>query len=78
MSYTMGIDVGSTYTKAVILDRDRALRGRAALPTGFQLAEAAARAHRMALEAAGLEPQDVRYVVATGFGRHQVQDVDLR
>jgi len=78
MRYTAGIDVGSTYTKAVIVDEDHGIRGRAAMPTGFQLAEAAERAHRQAIAAANLQPSDIAYVVATGFGRHQAQFVDLK
>ena len=34
MPYTAGIDVGSTYTKAVILDAEHRILGRAARPTG--------------------------------------------
>jgi len=78
MRYTAGIDVGSTYTKAVIVDEDHGIRGRAAMPTGFQLAEAAERAHHQAIAAANLQPSDIAYVVATGFGRHQAQFVDLK
>ncbi len=52
MSFTAGIDVGSTYTKAVIVDRDGRLFGRAMLNTGFRLGEAAASALWYALAAA--------------------------
>ena len=78
MRYTSGIDIGSTYTKAVILDEAYGIAGRAILPTGFQIAEVAERAHREALAGAGLTPGDVDYVVATGFGRHQAQFVDMK
>ena len=78
MRYTAGIDIGSRYTKAVVLDEQHAIRGRACIPTGFQLAEAGQRALQGAIEAAELRPSDVAYVVATGFGRHQAQLVDLK
>jgi predicted CoA-substrate-specific enzyme activase len=82
MSYTVGIDVGSTYTKAVVLSEDRRIVGRAMEPTGFKLAEVAERAQHTAVAEAGLSTDDVEYVVATGFGRHQaglgdVQVTDL-
>lgn len=77
MRRTAGIDIGSTYTKAVIVDEHRTLLGRALVPTGFQLAEAAERAHRQAIVAASLAPGEIDYVVATGFGRHQAPFVDL-
>ncbi|HEM46047.1 MAG TPA: hypothetical protein ENO23_03280, partial [Alphaproteobacteria bacterium] len=68
MTYTSGVDVGSTYTKAVVIDEERRIVGRAMLPTGFKLAEVAEEAHRAALADAGLAPDGTAYVVATGFG----------
>ena len=41
MTNTAGIDVGSTYTKAVILAQDGTILGRAMGPTGFQLRQVA-------------------------------------
>jgi len=72
MSFTAGIDVGSTYTKAVILDPDGAVAGRSMQPTGFRLEEAAGRTYADALLAAGLDASEVVYVVSTGYGRNQV------
>jgi predicted CoA-substrate-specific enzyme activase len=77
MSYTVGIDVGSTYTKAVVLSEDRRIVGRAMEPTGFQLAEVAERSQHAAVTEAGLSMDDVDYVVATGFGRHQAALSDV-
>ena len=71
MSVTGGIDIGSTYTKAVILDAAHDIVGRAVAPTGFKLTEIAETTYQSALEQAGLTREDVDYVVATGFGRHQ-------
>ena len=77
MRITAGIDVGSTYTKAVLVDRGGDVLATVMEPTGFRLAEVAARALERALEAARLERKDVAYVVATGFGRHQVAFADV-
>ena len=41
MSITAGIDVGSTYTKAIVLDSERRILGRRLEPTGFKLDEVA-------------------------------------
>ena len=38
MNFTAGIDVGSTYTKAAILDSDGRLIGRGMVKSGFRLA----------------------------------------
>ena len=78
MTFTAGIDIGSTYTKAVIARADGVILGRAMEPTGFKLAAAAERAFARAIEAAGIARADVRYVVATGFGRHQTAIGDVR
>lgn len=72
MSYTIGIDVGSTYTKALILGDNYEIVGQAMLNTGFKLEQAAERALTMALEAASLQKNDIDYIIATGFGRHQI------
>jgi predicted CoA-substrate-specific enzyme activase len=68
---TAGIDVGSTYTKVIVLGPD-GIRGRSLLKTGFKLADAARRAFDAALDAAGAAEQDVAYLVSTGYGRFQV------
>lgn len=78
MTYTAGIDVGSTYTKALILSEGRSIVARAMDPTGFRLSEAAWRVYQQALAAAGLKAGDVRYVVSTGFGRHQAAFADVQ
>ncbi len=78
MIYTGGIDIGSTYTKAIILSEDDEIVGRVMEPTGFKLAEVAERAYREAAAAADLSVDDVSYVVATGFGRHQAQFTDVQ
>ena len=72
MIYTAGIDVGSTYTKALILGENNEIAGRVMANTGFKLAQVSEHVYRSALEQAGLVEKDVAYVVATGFGRHQV------
>jgi len=77
MTYAVGLDVGSTYTKAVILGDDLEVVGRGLVNTGFKLDQAAKRAFDLALEEAGLQANDVSYTVATGFGRHQVSFRDV-
>lgn len=77
MRYVAGIDVGSTYTKVVIIDQEHKIAGKAMTPTGFQLGKAASHALAQALEIEGLDQSEVAYTVATGFGRHQVSFSDL-
>jgi predicted CoA-substrate-specific enzyme activase len=77
MRCAAGIDIGSTYTKALILDEGRDILGFAMRPTGFQLGEAAEQAFHQAADRAGVQTDAVRYVVATGFGRHQTGLADV-
>ena len=77
MTLTAGIDVGSTYTKAILLDDTGQIRGRAMKPTGFRLAEVAQAVLDEARAASGAAASDVAYVVTTGFGRHQVPFRDV-
>lgn len=73
MKLVAGLDVGSTYTKAAVLDAEGRLLGRAQVATGYRLEEAARQALADALREAGL-PGDrpPSYVVSTGYGRFQV------
>ncbi|MHC4717721.1 MAG: acyl-CoA dehydratase activase [Planctomycetota bacterium] len=77
MTNTVGIDVGSTYTKAIVISEAREILGRDIRPTGFKLAEVSRLAHQGCLTEAGLKEQDVEYVIATGIGRHQVDFKDI-
>lgn len=77
MTYTVGIDVGSTYAKALILSDDFRIVGKAMAHTGFKLAEISRKLFDLSLAEAGLEDPDISYVVATGFGRHMVPFSDV-
>jgi len=77
MTITAGIDIGSTYSKAVILRDGKQTLGKSLHKTGFRLAEIAESVYDEALAEAGVKRGDVSYVVATGFGRHQVEFRDV-
>jgi (R)-2-hydroxyacyl-CoA dehydratese activating ATPase len=77
MRYAAGVDIGSTYTKAVVLGEDGGIAGRSMRPTGFLLEEAATKTLGEALALAGVQAGEVGYVVATGFGRHQMRSADV-
>jgi hypothetical protein len=67
-----GVDVGSTATKAVILDENRRILARALTDTGANVVRAAENAFHRALESIGLEDWEVGYTVGTGYGRYKV------
>lgn len=70
-TYTAGIDVGSTYTKAIILSEDDRIVGRGLVKTGFKLNEAGERVLGQALDLANLKQDDITYIASTGYGRFQ-------
>ena len=72
MAYAAGVDVGSTQTKAVIIDEGRRIVGRALTGTGANVMRAAETAFGEALAAADLQEQEVEYVIGTGYGRYKV------
>ncbi|HDL41972.1 MAG TPA: 2-hydroxyglutaryl-CoA dehydratase, partial [Actinobacteria bacterium] len=72
MIITAGLDIGSTYTKALLQNEDGEILAKAMLPTGFRLQEIARTIYDRVLEEAGLGENDISYVIATGPGRHQV------
>ena len=72
MRYAAGVDVGSTYTKAVILTEDGQIAGKAMARSGFRLAEASQNVLNLALANAGVARDDVAYLIGTGYGRFQV------
>ncbi|MCP4853514.1 MAG: 2-hydroxyglutaryl-CoA dehydratase [Fuerstiella sp.] len=77
MTLTVGIDVGSTYTKAVLLKDRQEILARAIHPTGFKLLEVARKTFQECLLQADQSESDVDYIVATGIGRHQVEFKDI-
>ncbi|NUO80903.1 2-hydroxyglutaryl-CoA dehydratase [candidate division KSB1 bacterium] len=72
MSYSAGVDVGSTQTKAVIINEKRQIVGRALIDTGANVTAAAEKAFRLALEESQLGDEEVEYVIGTGYGRYKV------
>jgi predicted CoA-substrate-specific enzyme activase len=67
-----GVDVGSTQTKAVVMNGDRQVLGRSLIDTGGLITAAAENAFQLALADAGAARSDVAYVVGTGYGRYRV------
>ncbi len=72
MACSAGVDVGSTQTKAVIVDEHGRVRGRALTDTGANVMQAAEKAYAQALLASGFEEREVEWVIGTGYGRYRV------
>jgi predicted CoA-substrate-specific enzyme activase len=64
--------VGSTQTKAVLIDEDRRIVARALTMTGANGVRAAEGAFQEALRAGDVREEEVEYIVGTGYGRYKV------
>ncbi|MGI6229346.1 MAG: acyl-CoA dehydratase activase [Tractidigestivibacter sp.] len=65
----VGIDIGSTATKAIVMDAEGGITQRILIPTGYSSIDAARRAKEELLER-GIDVDDPACsVVATGYGR---------
>lgn len=78
MTLTLGLDVGSTYTKAVLLDSDMKMLGRWMQATGSQLTESAEQVVSQVCSDAGVDRASIAYTITTGYGRHMVPFRDLQ
>ncbi|HSP06550.1 MAG TPA: acyl-CoA dehydratase activase [Acidobacteriota bacterium] len=73
-----GVDVGSTQTKAVILNDRRKVVASSLIPTGAYVTQAAERAFQETLQKAGVRRKEIGCVVGTGYGRYKVTFGDLQ
>jgi predicted CoA-substrate-specific enzyme activase len=78
MIHGAGVDVGSTQTKAVIVDQSRRIVARTLIATGANVSRAGEKAFQAACEAAGLARDAIGYVVGTGYGRYKVMFGDAQ
>jgi predicted CoA-substrate-specific enzyme activase len=72
MAYAAGVDVGSTQTKAVIIDEDARIVSRSLVDTGANVIQAAENAYEQALRSGDVREEEVDYIVGTGYGRYRV------
>ena len=74
--YFAGIDLGSTMTKVVILDKEDRICASVISHTGAEHRRLANRVMEEALKQANLSFDDISYVIATGYGRINVPFAD--
>ena len=72
MALSAGVDVGSTQTKAVIINEGLEIVGRSLIDTGANVVQAAEKAYLNALNNSGRREEEVAYVIGTGYGRYKV------
>lgn len=72
--YTMGIDVGSTASKCIILKDGEEIVGKSLISVGAGTS-GPDRAIKEAFDSCGLKREDMAYVLATGYGRNSLMNV---
>lgn len=70
--YSAGVDAGSTYTKAALIDEGGRLVATAIAMTGVRIVEAARKTYMELLKMADVSPDEVKLVVGTGYGRYNI------
>ncbi|MGB5823576.1 MAG: acyl-CoA dehydratase activase [Proteocatella sp.] len=73
--YTMGIDVGSTASKCVILKNGTEIISKSLVEVGAGTS-GPKRAIESVLEQCSLKQEDMQYVLATGYGRNSIDWID--
>lgn len=77
MVITVGIDVGTRNTKIAVMEDGAKIIYKNVTRTTFDFAKTARGVYGSALKELGLREDDVKYVVATGFGRYRVDFRDI-
>lgn len=75
MAYVLGIDLGSSYSKAVVCE-DITIRSFSVMPSGGDYKEVAKTVANKALSEIGLSLKEIAYTVATGYGAGMVDFTD--
>lgn len=70
--YYIGIDSGSTSTELVAIDKDKKIIKNIMVRTGANASAGA----KKALEKSGIDKKDIAYLVATGYGRKNIDFAD--
>lgn len=72
--YTLGIDIGSTASKCVILKDGQEIVAKSLIAVGAGTS-GPQRAIADVLESAGMKKEDMAYVLATGYGRNSLEEI---
>lgn len=73
--YTLGIDIGSTTSKCVILKDGGTIAAKSLVQAGTGT-RGPAQAFKEVMEAGGIEREAIAYIMATGYGRTTFEDAD--
>lgn len=73
--FALGIDIGSTASKAVVVDAEGKIISKAVVPIGTGPI-GPRRVYEQVLEKAGITDEDISWITATGYGRFAFEKMD--
>ena len=76
MSYFVGIDVGASTTKSIIINEKKDILGFSVNDSGVDFQKAAERAFQDSRAGANVPVSDESFIIATGYGRRNVPFAD--
>jgi len=76
MEYYAGIDAGSTYIKAAIIDNDRTLQGYKVTPTGIDARKTSKDIIDELCSRLGTSSSDIHAIISTGYSRRRIDIAD--
>lgn len=71
--YTMGVDIGSASSKAVILKDGKDVLAAEVVQVGTG-STGPKKAMEMAFEKSGVKEEEIDFIIATGYGRFSLED----
>ena len=75
--YTLGVDIGSTASKCIMLEDGKKIIGSSKIDVGAGTS-GPSRAISEILNSTGKKREDIAYIVATGYGRNSLEEADFQ
>ncbi|MFX1321403.1 MAG: acyl-CoA dehydratase activase [Promethearchaeota archaeon] len=76
--YFIGIDVGTSYVKAVILNESKEILGSFIKRTGARVEQSSKIAFENAISNASLSRSEIKYITSTGFGKDKISFANFK
>jgi predicted CoA-substrate-specific enzyme activase len=74
--YFLGIDVGTSYVKSVVINNNKNVLGSFVKRTGTSLADSSKISYEKVISEASLSKSNIKHVTASGYGKNKVKFAD--
>jgi len=76
-SYFVGIDAGTSYTKAVLINAEKEVLGFSAKRTGISIEDSSNTVYDAVISSMSLTKADINHITATGYGKSKVSFANI-